>query len=74
MIDRRNFLKLGALFVPAAVVEPRRVYSFLWEPSARDFELFEYDVFMRTLAAAVGLPEHIMFGDRRIHVMYGLAQ
>jgi hypothetical protein len=29
---RRNFLKLGALFVPAAIVEPRRVYSFLWAP------------------------------------------
>jgi hypothetical protein len=31
-MNRRNFLKLGALFVPAAIaiVEPRRVYSFLW--------------------------------------------
>lgn len=32
MSSRRNFLKLGALFVPAAIAEPRRVYSFLWAP------------------------------------------
>lgn len=32
MIDRRNFLKLGALFVPAAIAEPRRACSFLWAP------------------------------------------
>jgi hypothetical protein len=29
-MNRRNFLKLGALLVPAAIVEPRRVYSFIW--------------------------------------------
>jgi len=29
-VNRRNFLRLGALFVPAALVEPRRVYSFIW--------------------------------------------
>jgi len=29
-MNRRNFLRLGALFVPAAVIEPRRVYSFIW--------------------------------------------
>lgn len=28
-MNRRNFLRLGALFVPA-VVEPTRVYSFIW--------------------------------------------
>jgi len=30
VVNRRNFLRLGALFVPAAIVEPRRVYSFIW--------------------------------------------
>lgn len=31
-MNRRNFLKLGALFVPA-VVTPAVVYSFLWSRS-----------------------------------------
>lgn len=35
MIHRRNFLKLGSLLVPAAFVEPRRVYSFLWAKPAK---------------------------------------
>ncbi len=33
MIDRRNFLRLGALFVPLPA-EPRRAYSFLHAPPA----------------------------------------
>jgi hypothetical protein len=36
VIDRRNFLRMGALIVPLPVeplpVEPRRAYSFLWAP------------------------------------------
>jgi hypothetical protein len=34
-LNRRNFLRLSALLVPTAVVEPRRVYSFIWAPPAR---------------------------------------
>lgn len=39
-MNRRNFLRLGALFVPAAIVEPRRVYSFIWARPDNQFDRF----------------------------------
>lgn len=41
-MNRRSFLKLGALFVPvaAAIVEPRRVYSFLWAKPENWLDVF----------------------------------
>lgn len=48
MSTRRNFLKLGALFVPAAIVGPRVGYSFLWaKPEAATFIVYRawtYDI------------------------------
>src|SRR3954471_2612079 len=39
-MNRRNFLKLGALFVPAALVEPRRADSFIWARPPETFDVF----------------------------------
>ncbi len=69
MIARRNFLKLGALFVPAAA--PTVAYSFLcgarggvvvadqlvdfdWDSEMREFE--------RRIAAALQVPEQFLRG------------
>jgi hypothetical protein len=37
-MNRRGFMRLGALFVPAAVVAPRRAYAFLWARPAYVWE------------------------------------
>jgi hypothetical protein len=50
-MNRRNFLRLGALFVPAAVVEPRRVYSFIWARPENEVD---------RLAAILGTPERLL--------------
>lgn len=40
-MNRRQFLRVGALFVPAVVV-PRVAYSFIWAPPAP--AVFKYTV------------------------------
>ena len=68
-MNRRNFLRLGALFVPAAVVEPRRVYSFIWArperyvwESALDARVRndQVDAWLCAVAVAVQLQPHIL--------------
>jgi hypothetical protein len=71
-INRRNFLKLGSLFVPA-VAAHTVVYSFIW--NARGVHVierdqladFDFDAHMREfdrrMAAAVQVPEHMLFGQ-----------
>ncbi len=66
-MNRRNFLKLGALFVPV-VAAPTVAYSFLWAPSyerADGFDDFQavYDALMRELAICLQIPEHILRGQ-----------
>lgn len=65
-MNRRAFLRLGALFVPAAIGEPRRVYSFIWAPTTPAFdEVTEvYDRIIRELAVSLSIPERILRGER----------
>ena len=51
-MNRRNFLRLGALFVPAAIVEPRRVYSFIWAPPTRVIDVTQFGEWLRLCIAA----------------------
>lgn len=46
MNTRRNFLKLGALFVPAAIIAPRVAYSFL-RPRDDLWQWFEREMLRR---------------------------
>jgi hypothetical protein len=68
-MNRRNFLKLGALFVPA-LVEPRRAYSFLWAKPTYVWESVpdarvrddQVDAWWYAVAVATQLPLHILNG------------
>jgi hypothetical protein len=69
-MNRRNFLKLGALFVPV-VAAPTVAYSFIWakpEPGlpARSLDSFEeiYNALMREMAIQLQIPEPILRGER----------
>jgi hypothetical protein len=68
-MNRRNFLRLGALFVPAAAAigEPRRVYSFIWAPTpgAQAFDEFTeiYDALIWELSSSLQIPERILRGE-----------
>jgi hypothetical protein len=62
-MNRRNFLRLGALFVSAAL-EPRRAYSFIWAPKPYRWEPVlddrfrddQIDAIIYAVAAAVQIP------------------
>jgi hypothetical protein len=51
MIDRRNFLRLGSLLIPA-VIAPTVAYSFLWERKPQTFPVH-----------VCGKPGYLVLGD-----------
>lgn len=63
-MNRRNFLKIGALFVPV-VAAPTVAYSFLWgspEPIILPDIDAELAKFRRKVCAILQIPEHVLFG------------
>lgn len=62
-VTRRDFLKLGALFVPV-VAAPTVAYSFLRAPMvAPDVESVLVE-FRQAMAAHFQIPEYILFGGK----------
>jgi hypothetical protein len=72
VIGRRDFLRLGALFMPAAALAPRRAYSFLWAPLPTEplppFDDFSaiYEALVREMAIATQIPERVLRGETPI--------
>lgn len=70
MTTRRNFLRLGALFVPAAIVAPRVAYSFLWAKYHAGIDLArEGD---ETISIVVDWESGKILGFKRMAVIGGL--